>query len=771
MTKQLELPVLPLRDSEIVLFPGQVIEIDVGRLFSLNAVNVAQEKFNGKIIIAMQKNYEVATPDEEDFYSICVEAEIKSLSTLSPEGDQKRSKVIVLGISRSVLLSVTLNTDSYYVGKIETISETDGALDDELKGQLKEAKDLIRKNFSASITIKNPNIPQTSVELSAMVDEIAGQLKLKHKDKIDLLKQRDPRKRLDKLLKCMAELIIQRANTPPNACRSQEEEDATKTEIDKLEGAMKLAGLPPDALKIAEQEIRRLRMMSPSSSEFQVTINYVDHLVSLPWSKSSEDRIDLDIAKQCLDEDHYGLEKVKERIIEFLAVRKLAPNQKGSILCLSGPSGTGKTSICKSIARAMNKEYVRISLGGLHDEAEIRGHRKTYIGAMPGRIIQSLKKVGVNNPIFVLDEIDKLAKDYRGDPGSALLEVLDPEQNNTFQDNYLNTPFDLSKVFFITTSNDLGSIPQALRDRLEIIEVAGYSPFDKLKIAQNYLIPKQKIENGVAELEISISENAINKIIEDYTNEAGVRKLERYCGTVMRKIAVQVASNKKPPTNITVSMIPKLLGPPKVFSDKANDVPYVGVSTGLAWSQNGGSILFVESMLTPGKGNIKVTGSVGKVLEESANAAFTWIRAHHEEFGVDLAKVAEHDIHIHLPAGATPKDGPSAGIAITASILSTIVDKPVRNDIAMTGEISLRGRVLPIGGLKEKALAAHRAGIKKIIFPAENSFDLEEIPKDVLSELEMIPVSELKEAIVLLIQMGNEPKKYCGAEPLHTLEN
>jgi ATP-dependent Lon protease len=766
MTKVKELPILPLRDPDLVVFPGHCCEIEVGRTFSLNAISAAQENFSGRIIIAMQKNFETQNPTGADFYSICVEAELKQVSVLSSDGSQKRSRIIVVGLSRGKLQHMELYNDLYYLGKIEAVIEPEVAVTEELKVHLKETRNLIKKNYSTSIVLKSPTVPQTSMELSAFVDDIASQLKLSHRAKIELLKMADPKKRLEKLYKYMAELIIQQSNA---SSASDHEEEGVKSEIEKLEELMRSTEMPEEALKIAEQEIKRLKMMSSSSSEFQVTLNYVDQLISLPWNKSGEDKFDLEEAKKCLDEDHYGLEKVKERIVEFLAVKKLVPNQKGSILCFSGPPGSGKTSICKSIARAMNKEYVRISLGGLHDEAEIRGHRKTYIGAMPGRIIQSLKKVGVNNPIFVLDEIDKLSKDYRGDPSSALLEVLDPEQNNTFQDNYINTPFDLSKVFFITTANDLSLIPQALRDRLEIIEVPGYSPFDKLKIAQNYLVPKQKKENGIADLELSVSEKALGRVIEEYTSEAGVRRLERLCGTIMRKIAVMVATNKKPPTNVSVNMIPKLLGAPKMFAEKANEEPAVGVSTGLAWSQHGGSIMFIESMLTPGKGNIKVTGSVGKVLEESAGAAFTWILSHAKEYGVDLEKVSSHDIHVHLPAGATPKDGPSAGIAITSCLLSLILGKPVNNKIAMTGEISLTGKVLPIGGLKEKVLAAQRAGITTVIFPKENVVDLEDIPKDVIDALVMIPVGSLKEALPLLIDLGESDKKYCGAVSVETI--
>lgn len=764
MTKTKELPVLPLRDPNLVVFPGQVCEIDVGRAFSLNAIAASQENYSGRIIIVMQKNFEVSSPTKEDFYSICVEAEIKQVTLLSSNGSQKRSRIIVVGSSRATLKSIDLYNGLYYLATVEPSSEIEVEITTDLKAHLRETRNLIKKHYSASVLLKNSTIPQTSSELSAFVDDIISQLKLSHKAKIELLKQLNPEKRLEKLYKSMAELIVQQASS------AQEPEDVSvKGEIEKLEDQMKAADMPEEALKIASQEIKRLKMMAPSSSEFQVILNYVEQLVSLPWNKSGEDRFDLDFAKQCLDEDHYGLEKVKERILEFLAVKMLVPNQKGSILCLVGSPGIGKTSCAKSIARAMNKEYVRMSLGGLHDEAEIRGHRKTYIGAMPGRIIQSLKKVGVNNPVFVLDEIDKLSKDYRGDPSSALLEVLDPEQNNSFQDNYINTPFDLSKVFFITTANDLSTIPLALRDRLEIIEVPGYSPFDKLKIAQNYLVPKQMEENGISNLPLTISEKALGRIIEEYTSEAGVRRLERLCGTVMRKIAVMVATNKKPPTNISVNMVPKLLGSPKLFKEKANEEPTIGVSTGLAWSQHGGSIMFVEAMLTPGKGNIKVTGSVGKVLEESVGAAFTWIRSHAQEYGIDLEKISSHDIHVHLPAGATPKDGPSAGIAITSCLLSLILDKPVNNKVAMTGEISLTGKVLPIGGLKEKVLAAQRAGIEKVIFPKENVVDLEDIPKDVLDALQMFPVGSLSEALPLILDLPPSDKKYCGTASVEAI--
>jgi len=750
------LPVLPLLDPKLVVFPGQCCEIDVGRPFSLNAITASQNSFGNRIVIAIQKNAEVSDSlKSDDLYTICTEAEIIQVTQLITDGKQQRCKVYVTGLARSWIREIALS-ESYYLTSAEQIIESEVVFDEPLESQLNMFIEVLKSRYPNVIS-KNQKIPTTTIELSALLDDISAQVKLNSKDKLDLLRQKDPRKRLDKLSTIISEEIINKATKGTK--KETTDEDSIESEVEKFERMAKDAGLPPEAQKIFDQEIKRLKMMPPNNSEAQVIMNYIDTLVSLPWSKSSEDMIDIAHSQKCLEEDHYGLEKVKERIIEFLAVRKLVPDQKGSILCLAGPSGTGKTSICKSVARAMNKEYVRISLGGLHDEAEIRGHRRTYIGAMPGRIIQNIKKVGVNNPLFVLDEIDKLCKDYRGDPASAMLEVLDPEQNNSFQDNYVNTPFDLSKVFFVVTANDLSTIPPALRDRLEIIEVPGYSPFDKLRIAQNHLIPKQKKEKGLENNNVNISEKAILKIIDEYTCEAGVRSLERNCGTVMRKIAVMVASEKKTPKTVTVNMVREFLGNPKVHADKALDTPQVGVSTGMAWSQYGGSILFVETMLTPGTGLIKVTGNLGKVLEESAGAAFTWIKVNAADLGLDVSKIKEKDIHVHLPAGATPKDGPSAGIAITSSLLSALINKPVNNSFAMTGEISLRGRVLPIGGLKEKVLAAHRAGIKSIIFPKDNAYDLEDIPQDVLQEMNMIPVSDLKEALNLLLEIDCLPSE------------
>jgi ATP-dependent Lon protease len=540
----------------------------------------------------------------------------------------------------------------------------------------------------------------------------------------------------------------------------QQGEDPIQAELKKLAAKLKSCGMPEENMQIAEQELRRLSMTPPNGAEFQVMFNYLETLASLPWNKSTEDSLDVEKAREILDRDHFGIKKAKERILEFLAVKKLMPENKGSILCFVGSPGTGKTSVMRCIAEAMGREFIRTSLGGVHDEAEIRGHRRTYVGAMPGRIIQLIKKVGVNNPVFGLDELDKLGRDFRGDPGAALLEVLDPEQNNSFNDNYLGMPFDLSNVFFIATINTKNNIHPALLDRMEIIEFPGYSPHDKLQIAKRHLIPKQKEKMGLKDYDITFSKNAINRVIEEYTSEAGVRSLERECGSIFRKLAVKVASEKKPPSIVKSDMVPRYLGPSKIFAQQAVEEPSVGVATGLAWSANGGSLLFVESSLVRGKGKVVLTGNLGKVLKESASAAYTWIKANADEFGIEQEKFDDYNVHIHFPAGATPKDGPSAGIAIASSILSTLTGRPIRNDIGMTGEISLRGRVLPIGGLMEKTLAAHRADLTEVVFPVKNECDVEEIPNDVKNEIKLTPVSDLKEALkIIMLSAGDSVDK------------
>lgn len=749
-TERQSLPILPLRDPDLVVFPGLFCEVDVGRAFSVNAVNAAREYHNSRIVVAIQIDCNVSEPEAKDLYSACAEAEIRRVIPI--EDDQSKIRIILVGTRRGTLKGAGMSEDGlrYMFGDVEFTTDPEFPLDAATIAKAAELKEQVT-TFLPSIAVEDGPLG-TSKELSLFLDNLAGQLSITGKQKLALLKNRDPLKRLDDLMTAVKK-VVKKAQDGAGQEQGQEQrqadpaDQAMSDEIKQLKRMMDEAGMPAEALKVAKQELRRLTMMPGGSAEFQVTYNYVETLVSLPWSTSTEDIIDIDEARKVLDADHYGLEKVKDRILEFLAIRKLAPERKGSILCFYGPPGVGKTSIGQSIARAMGRKFVRMSLGGINDEAEIRGHRRTYVGAIPGRIIHNIKKLGVNNPVYMLDEVDKICSNGRGDPASALLEVLDPEQNSAFTDNYLAVPFDLSKVLFIATVNETATIIPALRDRLEIIEIPGYSPFDKIRIARQHLIPKQKKENGLESRDITLSDDAVSYIIDQYTGEAGVRTLERNCGTVLRKMAVRVASGRDVPPVIEKGEIPELLGPPSAFIERAAERPEVGLSAGLAWSRHGGSLLFIESVFNPGKGEIKLTGNLGDVLKESATAAFTWIKANAERFGVDMEKLGHYDIHVHLPAGAVPKDGPSGGVALTASMLSLIIGKPVRNDVAMTGEVTLRGRILPVGGVKEKILAAHRAGIREIVFPEQNKHDVDELPKDVRESMVFTPVTVLAEAL------------------------
>lgn len=754
MSEKQTLPILPLRDPDLVVFPGLFCEIDVGRAFSVNAVSAAKEYYNSRIVVAIQNDCNISDPIAKDLYATCAEAEIRRVIPI--DDDQSKIRIILVGTRRGNLKSVgkTEGDQPYLYGEVEFFDDLEFAIDAATISKAAELKEQVTTNIPA-VAIEDGQLT-TSKELSLFLDNLAGQLAITGKQKLGLLKNRDPLKRLDDILAIVKKLVKKTQESGEQGAQQRQIEadpadQAMSDEIKRLKKTMDEAGMPEEALRVAKQELRRLTMMPAGSSEFQVTYNYVETLVTLPWNVSTEDIIDIDHAKEVLDGDHYGLEKVKERILEFLAIRKLAPERKGSILCFYGPPGVGKTSIGQSIARAMGRKFVRMSLGGINDEAEIRGHRRTYVGAIPGRIIHNIKKLGVNNPLYMLDEVDKICSNVRGDPASALLEVLDPEQNNAFTDHYLGVPFDLSKVLFIATVNEVAPIIPALRDRLEIIEIPGYSPFDKVRIARRHLIPKQKKENGLAEHNVTISDGAISYIIDQYTSEAGVRTLERNCGTVLRKMAVRVASGKEIPEAVSPEEIPELLGAPSAFIERAADRPEVGLSAGLAWSRHGGSLLFIESVFNAGKGEIKLTGNLGDVLKESATAAFTWIKANAEQFSIDLDKIAKHDIHVHLPAGAVPKDGPSAGIALTASMLSLITNRPVRNDVAMTGEVTLRGKVLPVGGVKEKILAAHRAGIREIVFPEQNKHDIDELPADVKEVMTFTPVSNLGEALAIVL--------------------
>ena len=527
------------------------------------------------------------------------------------------------------------------------------------------------------------------------------------------------------------------------------DKDDLKTEILEFEESLKSKDMPEDIRKRVEKEIRKLKGMSSMSAEATVVRNYIDWLVTLPWNSDlTEDEVSLDKAQEVLDEDHFGLEKPKERITEFLAVRTLTEKLKGPILCLVGPPGVGKTSLAKSVARSMGRKFVRISLGGVRDEAEIRGHRRTYIGALPGKIIQGMKKAGSKNPVFLLDEIDKVGTDFRGDPASALLEALDPEQNSTFNDHYLEVDYDLSQVLFITTANVLHTIPWALQDRMEIIKLSGYTELEKNKIAKKYLIPKQLENNGLNNSNVKFSDKAVNFTIQRYTREAGVRTLEREFGTLCRKTAKEVVKNGKDYSlNITPKVVQKLLGAPKFKHGEIEDSNQIGMSTGLAWTEVGGELLNIEVTIVPGKGNFTVTGKLGEVMQESTRAAMSYVRSRGHRLGLDRNFYQKIDIHVHVPEGAQPKDGPSAGIAMATAILSGLIQKEVKRDLAMTGEITLRGRVLPIGGLKEKILAAHRGGVNTVLIPQENEKDLADIPKEVLKDIDVISVSHMDDVI------------------------
>jgi len=612
-----------------------------------------------------------------------------------------------------------------------------------------------------------------------LADTIVAHLSLKLLDKQSILEEESPQKRLEKLYELMqGEIeILQvekkiRTRVKKQMEKTQKEyylneqmqaiqkelgeRDEFKNEIQELEEKIRNKKMSKEATLKARKELKKLKMMSPMSAEATVVRNYIDWILSLPWYEYTEDKLDIPGAEKILDEDHYGLKKPKERILEYLAVQKLVDKIKGPILCFVGPPGVGKTSLGKSIARAMNRHFVRISLGGVRDEAEIRGHRRTYIGALPGKIIQSLKKAGSGNPVFLLDEVDKMSTDFRGDPSAALLEVLDPEQNFAFGDHYLDLDYDLSKVLFICTANTMGGIPLPLQDRMEVIRLAGYTDLEKLSIAVRYLIPKQKELNGLGGVPVEFRRSAIKLLVHRYTKESGVRSLEREIGSVCRKIAKDVAQGDRPEGKryvVSERLVQKLLGPPKYRYGTAEQEDQVGLTTGLAWTELGGELLTVEGQVMPGKGKLTITGKLGEVMQESAQAAMSYVRSRAEALGLDKRFLESVDIHVHVPEGAIPKDGPSAGITMATTLVSALCRIPVRKDVAMTGEITLRGRVLPIGGLKEKVLAAHRGGIKKVLIPKENEKDIREIPRRVRERLQIVPVESvdevLREALVL----------------------
>ena len=758
-----ELPILPLRGT--VLYPDLILPIMVGRKKSVKLIDDAMD--TDRIIgVVTQKRSEIEDPKENDLYSVGVAALILRMIR-EMDGSQR---VIVQGVSR-IKIKEYIQREPYFKVRSETIEEV------YLQGVEVEALMMNLKNlFQRAVELA----PYLTTELGTMVgnikspsilaDLIASNLNLSTTEKQGILETFDVRERLTKVhLFLNKEVQVLELG---NKIQSQVKEDMDRTqreyylreqlkaikkelgeldehstEVKELREKIKKAKMPPEALAAAEKELDRLAKIPPASAEYTVARTYLDWLAELPWSETTEDNLDIDNAQKTLDEDHYDLEKVKKRILEYLAVRKLKADMKGPILCFVGPPGVGKTSLGKSIARTMGRKFIRISLGGVRDEAEIRGHRRTYVGALPGRIIQGIKKTGSNNPIFMLDEVDKIGMDFRGDPSSELLEVLDPEQNFSFSDHYIDVTFDLSKVMFITTANVLDTIPPALRDRMETLELPGYSEDQKMMIAKEFLIPKQINEHGLNSEYIEFQDAALQVIISSYTREAGVRNLEREIAAICRGVAKDVARGIKDKVVIGPDLLHKFLGPVKFFPEVAERTSDPGVATGLAWTPTGGDIIFVEATKMRGEKGLTLTGQLGDVMKESAQAALAYVRSKAKELGIEEDFFGKNDIHIHVPAGAIPKDGPSAGITMFVALTSLLTNKPVRNDIAMTGEITLRGLVLPVGGIKEKVLAGMRAGIRTIILPKKNEKDLEEIPERIRNEMNFKFIQRMDEAI------------------------
>ena len=772
-------PILPLRNT--VLFPQQIIPIYVGREQSLKLIADLSKGSKKYIVVIAQRDGSLENPTEKDLYEYGTLAMVMKVFDMP---DKSRS-AIVQGLER-VRVKEFINPNPYYKGIVEKIRgivkktpELEGIslnLQEIFKKLIEIAPYLSEEQYQAISNIQNP---------AKLADKAIALMNIPTNEKQDILEEMDIKKRLEK-----ATVIINReihrielgekiqSDVQDEISKSQREyflreqmkaiqkelgEDGGGVELDELDEKIKTAKMPEKVDEVARKEFNRMQKIPAQSPEYTVARTYLDWLVDLPWSKESKDNEDINHAQKVLDEDHYGLEKVKERIVEHLAVRNLKKSRakkgermKSPILCFGGPPGTGKTSIGKSIAKAMDREFVRISLGGVRDEAEIRGHRRTYIGALPGRIIASMKKAGTNNPIFILDEIDKLGMDFRGDPSSALLEVLDPEQNFSFNDHYLEVDFDLSNVMFLTTANRIDKIPGPLRDRMEILEFSGYIMVEKLQIAKDHLIPKQIKEHGLRKREINFNDEAICLLIESYTREAGVRNLERQLANVCRKVARNISSKKIKTVKVTPNEIFDYLGPIKFHSEVAERSKQPGVVIGLAWTSFGGDILFIEATKMPGKGALKLTGKLGDVMKESAQAAFSYVRSNAKKLGIDQDFYKKFDIHVHVPAGAIPKDGPSAGVAMITAIVSLLKNIPIQTGLGMTGEISLRGNILPIGGLKEKATAAHRAGLTHIIAPELNRKDLVEIPETVQKDLRITFSKNVEDVLEIALEMEND---------------
>jgi len=764
------LPLMPVRD--IVIFTDMLLPLFIGRERSVRAIEESVEK-DRLVFLATQKDPAVEDPKPEEIYSVGTIARILRMLKL-PDG---RVKALVQGVVKARIIRYSRKR-LYYGVKLETIFEPEvdeiGLETEALMRNVREHAEKILE-LRGELTSDVGNILEGVEDPGKLADLVASSLKLKIEESQELLELIDPVHRLQKvndLLSREVELSSMQAKIQSNVRdeisknqrdyflreqvraihRELGEQDDKAAEIEDYRKRIKQAKLSRDALDEANRQLKRLEQMHPESAESTIVRTYLDWMADLPWSKTTKDLLDIKHAKKILDADHHGLDKVKERILEYLSVRKLNSKMKGPILCFVGPPGVGKTSLGRAIANALRRKFVRISLGGIRDEAEIRGHRRTYIGALPGRIIQGLKQCGSNNPVFMMDEIDKLGSDFRGDPSSALLEALDPEQNSTFSDHYLNIVFDLSKVMFILTANITDSIPAALLDRMEVIPLSGYAEEEKGVIARRHLLPRQLKENGLKARQLSISAGALQQIITEYTSEAGVRNLERELGSLCRKGARKLAESEKGPFHITKRNLPKYLGVPKYIPEMDQENSQIGLSTGLAWTQVGGEVLYVEATLLNGKGDLILTGQLGEVMQESARAAQSYARANLETLGIEDSVLENSDVHIHVPAGAIPKDGPSAGIAMATALVSALAKKRVDKYVAMTGEITLRGRVLPVGGLKEKALGALRAGIKTVIYPQKNKKDISEIPANIKRKIKFVPVAHMDEVLTIALE-------------------
>ncbi|WFS62031.1 endopeptidase La [Pseudodesulfovibrio thermohalotolerans] len=757
------LPVLAVRD--IVVFNYMILPLFVGREKSVQAVDAALAG-DRYILILTQKDESVEDPGPDDLYATGTVGMIMRMLKM-PDG---RLKVLVQGLARAKLKRFTSN-DPYHIAELTPIVEPEaGTLNAEQEALVRSSREQSERILSLR-GISSADIMSVLNSVSdpgRLADLIASNLRMKVEAAQKILECVDPLKRLElvneQLLKevevasmqnkiqTMAKEGMDKAQRDfylreqiKAIKRELGDEGDESEEMEELRKGLAASGMPKDVMKEAFKQLRRLETMHAESSEATVIRTYLDWMIDLPWKKLSRDRLDIKKAEEILNADHYDLEKVKERILEYLSVRKLNPKMKGPILCFVGPPGVGKTSLGRSIARSLGRKFHRMSLGGMRDEAEIRGHRRTYIGAMPGRIIQAIKQCGTRNPVIMLDEIDKLGSDFRGDPSSALLEVLDPEQNNTFTDHYLNVPFDLSKVMFVCTANMLDSIPGPLMDRMEVIRIPGYTEQEKTVITRRYIIPRQIKENGLDEGELIISDKLVAKVIREYTREAGLRNVEREIGTLSRKMARKKAEGEKGPFKITANNLYKLLGPPRFLDDEKEPTLPPGVAVGLAWTPVGGEILHIEVTTMPGKGKLILTGKLGDVMKESAQAALSIARARADLYGIDPAFAENRDIHVHVPAGATPKDGPSAGVTLVTALISALTDTPICPDLAMTGEISLRGRVLPVGGIKEKILAAVSRGMKKVLIPAQNKKDLAEIPDELRKRISIKTIEKVDE--------------------------